>query len=135
MATRAVEVGFIDVVYVTHDFDDAAQFALDEEYHIQPRASSSPGVAPGLSLARDGTHFGWVKEHSRSAIEDAVRQGHTVICRIWRYGKRWQQWDNRLEVTRQWREGIATCCIYYPTTPSTSSPSPSTISSSSLVRQ
>ncbi|KAK1828311.1 hypothetical protein QBC39DRAFT_313360 [Podospora conica] len=57
MAIRIVKVGFIDVVYVTHDFDNAAQFTLDEEYHIQPRTSLLPGITLGLSLTRNGTHF------------------------------------------------------------------------------
>ncbi|KAK1829564.1 hypothetical protein QBC39DRAFT_356424 [Podospora conica] len=81
-------LGEIDVVFVTADFPDSECFAPFEKYRITPRLPSSPGVPLGLSLARDSTHFGWVREHSRGVVEQAVKDGKAVMYVVLDLGKR-----------------------------------------------
>jgi hypothetical protein len=78
---------------------------------------SSPGITRGLALGRNGTHYGWVKDHSRVPIEAHVLAGWRVECTITSRGKRWEKYDYRLEIDREWQEGLANCVVYSGTSP------------------
>ncbi|OIW26843.1 hypothetical protein CONLIGDRAFT_683794 [Coniochaeta ligniaria NRRL 30616] len=110
-ATAQINLGRIDVVYVTDDFADSECFSKGETYTIVKRLPSSPGWPVGLSLSQEGTHFGWVKERDRFLMEAYIDLGRVVECTIVERGKRWRHWDTRLSVNRQWQEGIANCVV------------------------
>ena len=102
---------------MTDDFDDSECFQVGLTYRIVPRVPSSPGIPRGLALDRNGTHFGWVKDHSRVPIEAHVLAGRRVECTVTSRGKRWEKYDYRLEIDREWQEGLANCIVYSGTSP------------------
>ncbi|KAL7802905.1 hypothetical protein V8C43DRAFT_301025 [Trichoderma afarasin] len=94
--------GFIDIVYVTDDFDASSCFQVGQTYVLEYRDPSSPGIKTGISLAKEGIHYGWVKEKSREGVDRVLQGKKTYLCRVKARGKRWQRYDNRLGVNREW---------------------------------
>lgn len=92
---------------VTDDFTDSECFEVGQSYELCFREPTSPGVPTGISLSLNGCHLGWVKQSSRPAVEDILKQNVTVSCRVESRGKRWRRFDDRLGLYRQWQEGEA----------------------------
>ncbi|KAH6975555.1 hypothetical protein EDB80DRAFT_733957 [Ilyonectria destructans] len=98
--------GFLDIIYVTDDFETAACFEFGQTYFLEYRKLSTPGLNPGISLTQGGSHYAWIREASRPLVEDVLQAGKLVFCRPECYGKRWKKMDWRLGIERQWQDGI-----------------------------
>ncbi|KAG7404299.1 hypothetical protein Forpe1208_v003497 [Fusarium oxysporum f. sp. rapae] len=98
---------FIDIVYVTEDYDNDECFEVGQTYRLVYRLPSSPGQEEGISLTKNDIHHGWVRIRSRQLVDDVLKKGNWCFCKPERRGKMWNKFDQRLGRYREWQEGEA----------------------------
>ncbi|KAJ9419697.1 hypothetical protein QL093DRAFT_2371773 [Fusarium oxysporum] len=98
---------FIDIVYVTDDFENDACFEVGQTYRLEYRLPSSPGQEEGISLTKEGSYYGWVRTRSRKVIDDVLQQGNRCFCKPEHKVKRWNKYDPLTGLYRAWQEGEA----------------------------
>ena len=67
---------------VTHDFERAEPFKIGQTYRLEYRQPSSPGQNTGISLAKEGYHYGWVRVRSSQPVDDVLSRGKVCFCKV-----------------------------------------------------
>ncbi|KAG6252290.1 hypothetical protein E4U22_001274 [Claviceps purpurea] len=99
------QADYLEIVYVTDDFDNGVCFEVGECYVLEYREPSTPGVPTGIALTRPNIFGGWVRERCRDAVEDSVSEGKLVKVRVESIGRSWSRYDHTLQRRRVWQLG------------------------------